>query len=81
MIRVEIALFASLRRYHPQGGRGKAAFTLPVKTGITLGEIGKILGIPPEEIKLKFVNNRHKTPDYTVEDGDKIAIFPPVAGG
>ena len=81
MMEVEVFLFASLRRYHPRGGRGSESFTLSVAAKTSLLDIYKIIGIPPEEIKMNYVNNRYQQASYQVEDGDKIAIFPPVAGG
>lgn len=82
MVRVEIFLFATLRSYHPQGrDRGSEGFTLKVESATTLAQIYDTLGIPPEEVKMNFVNNRHQSPDYQVQEGDKIALFPPIAGG
>lgn len=82
LVKVEILLFATLRRYHPRGeGEGSQAFTLQLESNTNLSQIYAVLGIPGEEVKMNFVNNRHQSPDYQVQAGDKIALFPPIAGG
>lgn len=81
MIEVEVFLFATLRRYHPHGGTGSEGLTLSVASNTTLSEIHEALGIPAEEIKMNYVNNLYQEQDYKVQAGDKIAIFPPIAGG
>ncbi|MBM3302408.1 MAG: MoaD/ThiS family protein [Deltaproteobacteria bacterium] len=32
-------------------------------------------------MKTAFVNNRRQEEDYQLHDGDRVAFFPPVAGG
>jgi molybdopterin converting factor small subunit len=39
------------------------------------------LEVPEGEVKTAFVNNRRKDEDYQLRDGDRVAFFPPVAGG
>lgn len=39
------------------------------------------LGVPEGEVKTAFVNNRCRDEDYQLRDGDRVAFFPPVAGG
>jgi len=35
----------------------------------------------PDQPRIVFVNNRHAAEDSVLRDGDRLAIFPPVAGG
>ena len=82
MITVEVSLFATLRSYHPRGKEwGNRVFTLKVEPTTSLAQIYDILEIPPHKVKMNFVNNRHQRPDYQVQEGDRIAFFPPIAGG
>jgi molybdopterin converting factor small subunit len=79
-MQVTIALFAHLSSFQPDGeaGRKPRAFDLP--EGTTVGAVIGSLGLP-DEPRVLFVNGRHAD-DYTVlAEGDRLAIFPPVAGG
>ena len=39
------------------------------------------LGIKEEEVALIIVNGMHSDVDRKLEEGDTLALFPPVAGG
>ncbi|MGE5576127.1 MAG: MoaD/ThiS family protein [Syntrophothermus sp.] len=39
------------------------------------------LGIPPGEAFVVMVNGRRQDLGWTLKDGDRIGIFPPVGGG
>jgi len=39
------------------------------------------LGIKEEEVALIIVNGIHSNVDRKLEEGDVLALFPPVAGG
>lgn len=80
MIKIEVTLFATLRRYHPEK-QGKKSFTFTVSAGTTVAQLLDHLGIPAEEVKMTFVNNLRKTKEYVLQDGDNVGIFPPIAGG
>ncbi|MGB9722840.1 MAG: MoaD/ThiS family protein [Chloroflexia bacterium] len=80
MIRVEVRLYATLRKYAPPAPPG-TPLSLELPAGTRLGELFARLGIPPEELKTAFVNNRRQEEGYLLRDGDRVALFPPVAGG
>ena len=80
MIRVEVRLYATLRRYVPQLSIGEA-LELELDGGATLRHIFKRLGLPESEVKRVIVNGLSKGYEYVLLDGDRVAIFPPVAGG
>lgn len=80
MIRVEVRLYATLRKYASTARPGEP-LSLELPAGATLGDLLSRLGIPQEELKTAFVNNLRQEEDYTLRDGDRIALFPPVAGG
>ncbi len=80
MAQVEVRLFATLRQYAPELGLNEALRPdLPV--GATVGDLIARLHVPPEEVKRVFVNYRAVTDDYVLQDGDRVSIFPLVAGG
>ncbi len=77
---VDIALFAYLADYQPDGlgGRSPRAFTLA--EGTTVADLISSLGLP-DEPRIVFVNGTHAEELAELHDGDRLAIFPPVAGG
>ena len=44
-------------------------------------DVARRMGIPPEEITIVMINSRQSDLDGTVNDGDRVAFFPPVGGG
>ena len=77
---IDIALFAYLASYQPDGmgGRSSRAFTLADDT--TIAEVIASLGLP-DGPRVVFVNSRHAPESSVLHDGDRLAIFPPIAGG
>jgi len=77
---VQVALFAYLSQYQPDGQGGRHARPFEFVTGATVGDVIGELGLPHEP-RVVFVNGRHADDDAVLAEGDRIAIFPPVAGG
>lgn len=80
MIRIEANLYATLRKYCPKVLPGKP-LPLEVGEGTTLTGLLKQLGIPGAEVQFVFVNNVQRDLSYILQPGDKLGIFPPIAGG
>ncbi len=80
MITVEVVLFATLRKYNPHGPSSEP-FNMQVPVGSTVDYILKELKIPPRESKQVFINSIRQDRDYVLKDGERVAIFPPIAGG
>jgi len=80
MITIEVVLFATLRKYHPDGASSEP-FPMEISPGTTVGNILQELKIPPRESKQVFVNSIRQEKDYEPREGDRVAIFPPIAGG
>ena len=79
-MQVELKLYAMLRKYRPEGEAGESLF-LDLENGATVAQLLEELGIPPEIPKAIFVNDLSKRPEHVLADGDRVGIFPPVAGG
>jgi sulfur carrier protein ThiS len=81
-VRVELALFASLEPYLPDGdvGSGRRTRMIDLPDGTTVGEVVARLELP-DQPRVCFVNGRGVTETAVVPDGARLAIFPPVAGG
>lgn len=80
MIAVEVRLYATLRKYAP-GLKIGEPLRLSLAAGSRLADLLARLGVPDEELKTAFVNSRRQEGDYLLQDGDRVALFPPVAGG
>ncbi len=80
MIKVEVRLYATLRRYTPQLKIGEA-MELDFKDGSTVKHIYERLNMRIEEVKRVIVNGIARDNEYVLSNGDRVAIFPPVAGG
>jgi sulfur carrier protein ThiS len=77
---IHLALFAYLSQYQPDGQGGCQARSIDVADGATVGALIARLGLP-DGPRVVFVNGRHAAADQALSDGDRLAIFPPVAGG
>lgn len=80
MTRIEVRLYATLRKYSPKKDIGEQVM-LQVPEGTRMAGLLARLGVPKSEVKTAFVNNRQEDEDYVLCDGDKVALFSPVAGG
>lgn len=79
-LQVELHLFATLRKYLPDYPVGQGAFII-VEPQTKVGLLLEKVGVPLEKVKIVMVNNRHAELDHPLVDGDRVAAFPPVAGG
>ena len=80
MIKVELRLFGSLRKYAPDKKIGEASL-LELEDDSTIYDILYFFMIPLEETKIILVNGRHSELNNLLHDNDRIAIFPAIAGG
>lgn len=79
-LEIEVRLYATLRQFLPNVGLGEG-HTMRVSDGTTVASLLEALGVPAEMTKQVFVNARQVEFDYIVRAGDRVAIFPPIAGG
>jgi sulfur carrier protein ThiS len=79
-MQIELALFAKLSARYPVGGSGREPRPFDVDDGVTVGALVEQIGLA-EEPRITFVNGRHAPDDLPLATGDRLAIFPPIAGG
>jgi molybdopterin converting factor small subunit len=79
-MKIELNLFASLRRYHPETGSPIGKF-IEVSSGTTILGLLKRLEVPMDKVKLIFLNGNHAGGEEVLSEGDRVGVFPPVAGG
>ena len=84
-MQVEVRLFMDYRQYLPPESSGGKA-TVSVDEGATIADVFNILSIPVEEPKIIVLNGVSQgacgtVTDRVLQEGDVVAIFPPVGGG
>jgi len=79
-MKVHVSLFATLSQYQPDGKGGRSPREFDLSEGTTIAEVIESLHLP-DEPRVVFVNGRHAPDEHVLSDGERLAIFPPVAGG
>jgi sulfur-carrier protein len=77
---IQLKLFATLRKYLPEGATNKTV-SLSLAEGETVAGALNCLGVPLAEAHLILVNGESQSVDHALGAGDVVSVFPPVAGG
>ena len=80
-MKIEVKLYASLGRYMPQAALESGQNYLEVGEGTTIKALLENLKVPLETVKLIFLNGIHARENEVLKEGDRLGVFPPVAGG
>jgi sulfur carrier protein ThiS len=80
-MKIEVKLYASLGKYMPQSVLEKKEGYLEIGEGTTVKALLESLEVPLETVKLIFVNGIHAKEAEVLKDGDRLGVFPAVAGG
>ena len=75
-ITVDVHLFATLRQ-----DASAPLQRLKLRARTSVSDVVKRLALPQEEIHLVFVNGHVASLDQLLQDGDRLALFPPIGGG
>lgn len=79
-MKISVKIFATLIRFVP-GVRVGVAQEIDLPAGSTLADLVARLALPPDEVKVIFVNGKKQKQDYQLAAGDEVGIFPPIGGG
>ena len=79
-MKIDLKLYASLSCHLPDGAEGNSC-VMEIREGTTVGRLLEYLNIPSDAIKIMFLNGIHATGDEILKEGDRLGVFPPVAGG
>ena len=75
---VHCQFFAGLRQLLPSE---PAPYPAEVEDGLTVAALLEQLGAAGGVVRIILVNGRHADPEHRLHDGDRLSVFPPVAGG
>jgi sulfur carrier protein ThiS len=83
-MRITVKLFASLSVHLPAGASQNQA-NIEVPEGSSPSAVIRQLNVPPEQCHLVLVNGTYiqldRRSSHLLNEGDVLAIWPPVAGG
>jgi len=74
-MKIEIRLFASLRKYSDDKS------IIELENGANVSDFIERIGVPPSEVAIILVNGRHAHQDQRLHDGEAVSLFPAIAGG
>ena len=77
MAAVTVNLYANLREY----AGGAASIELDIEPGRTIEEVVVGLGIPADQTKIIFVDNRRANLGHSLQGGERLDLFSAIGGG
>ena len=80
-MKIQLNLFASLTRFLPDPVGTGFSKLVDLEEGTTIEELLDQLKIPREQPKIIFLNGIHAEGTTVLKEGDRLGIFPPLAGG
>jgi len=79
-MKINLNLYASLAEYLPDRARGNPnSIELPEET--TIRQLVEQLHIPLDTPRIIFLNGAHAPLEALLNEGDRLGMFPPLAGG
>ncbi len=84
-MKITLKLFASLTDYLPPESKYTNIVALDIAPETTIGQLAEQYRLPEKLVHLVLVNGSYvapeKRPTQTLNEGDVLAIWPPIAGG
>jgi molybdopterin converting factor small subunit len=84
-MRVTLKLYASLGQFLPEGEHGRRAVEVELEPGATVDTLIERFRLPRPLCHLVLLNGVFVPPQErdgrSCQEGDEVAIWPPVAGG
>lgn len=80
-MKIQLRLFASLAGYLPDQKSSPFSSLVELEEGTTIQSLLSLLKIPPDLPKIIFLNGLHAEETAVLKDGDRLGVFPPLAGG
>jgi molybdopterin converting factor small subunit len=80
-MKIQLILFASLARFLPNPEGAGFPKLVEIEEGTTIEGLLNRLKIPQKQSKIIFLNGIHAEGTTVLKEGDRLGIFPPLAGG
>ena len=80
-MKIQLNLFASLTKFLPETKSHGFSNLVEIEEGITVEALLDRLKIPREQPKILFLNGVHTETTAVLKEGDRLGVFPPLAGG
>jgi sulfur carrier protein ThiS len=84
-MKITFKLYASLTQYLPADARYDNRVPLDLPEGSTVAQVIEPFGMPEKLVHLVLVNGTYVPPEErlsrVLQEGDVLAIWPPIAGG
>jgi molybdopterin converting factor small subunit len=77
MSTVQVNLYASFRQH----AGGQPTVRRSIEPGQTVEQLLGDLGIPLDEVRIIFCNNRLVEPSHALSGGETVGVFPAIGGG
>jgi sulfur-carrier protein len=77
-MKVKVELQAYLEQYSPNGND---LFDYEVPEGASVHDLVVKLGMPAELASIIIVGNTNADPSHALNEGDRVTLIPPLAGG
>jgi molybdopterin synthase sulfur carrier subunit len=81
IMKIQFNLFASLSRFLPDPRENGFSNLVEIAEGTTIKALLESLQVPPDLPKIIFLNGIHADPTAVLKEGDRLGVFPPLAGG
>ena len=82
MISVTIKIHHGFKQFLPAGMRTGDPFDISVEDNTAVGDLFRDkIKLPLDMPKLILINGLHSKEQQTLNDGDKVSLFMPMAGG
>lgn len=78
---IKVKLFSTLRHHVPNSDRRLDGDEWDVTEGATVAQVLEMLSLPEKEATILLINGRKADRDKTLNEGDVLHVFPPMAGG
>jgi molybdopterin synthase sulfur carrier subunit len=81
---IEVRLYANLAptgRSLPRLEDGASGVEIEARTGLTVRDVVAEAGVPEADVAVVMINHERGTLDSLLNDGDRLGLFPAVAGG
>jgi molybdopterin converting factor small subunit len=78
---IKVKLFSTLRHHVPNSDRRLDGDEWDVTEGATVAQVLEMLNLPEKEATILLINGRKADRDKTLNEGDVLHVFPPMAGG